>query len=232
MVGTDISLICLLPAQFLGMGPDPLIEGLLGACIRSHRHADLSSALVAPQHIALDGHDTLGLLRHGRVSSNPSSDYTWYGVLSSPPDEKAPCGQVRAGDIVWHDLGESDAKGGGMGLIKDLQEAGQRWLGRKRRAMAYHPSAIPAVPVFPQPEICPECRGPLADPSGQAFLPSFDGAASPSKVCETCCVGYWLEDVGWMNVATVAPVSPRAGRTSHAGVRARSGARRRTTSPR
>jgi hypothetical protein len=120
-----------------------------------------------------------------------------------------------------------------MGVIKDLQEAGQKWLGRKRRAMAYHPSAIPAVPVFPQPEICPECRGPLTDPSGQEFVPSFEGAASPSKVCENCAVGYWLEDVGWMNVAAVVPpVSSRSGRTPHAGARGRAGARRRTTTPR
>jgi hypothetical protein len=118
--------------------------------------------------------------------------------------------------------GESDAKGGGMGVIKDLQEAGQKWLGRKRRAMAYHPSAIPPVPVFPLPEICPECRGPLTDPGGQEFVQSFDGASSPSKVCETCGVGYWLEDVGWMHVATFAvPVGSPLVRTPHASTRGR-----------
>jgi len=116
-----------------------------------------------------------------------------------------------------------------MGVIKDLQEAGQKWLGRKRRAMAYHPSAIPAVPVFPQPEICPECRGSLTDPNEQEFVPSFDGAASPSKVCDACGVGYWLEDVGWMHVATVlVPAPSRPDHLSHAGARSRSSARRRT----
>jgi uncharacterized protein with PIN domain len=75
--------------------------------------------------------------------------------------------------------------------------------------MAYHPSAVPALPVFPLPEICPECRGPLIDPTGQEFSPLFPDAPSPSKVCEACGVGYWLEDIGWMSVATftVAGVS-------------------------
>ena len=116
-----------------------------------------------------------------------------------------------------------------MGVIKDPQKAGQKWLGRKRRAMGYHPSAMPVVPVFPQPEICPECRGSLTDPNEQEFVSSFDGAASPSKVCDACGVGYWLEDVGWMHVATVlVPAPSRPGHLSHAGVRSRSGARRRT----
>ena len=68
--------------------------------------------------------------------------------------------------------------------------------------MAYHPTAIPALPVIPLPEICPECRGPLTDPTGQEFTPLFPEASSPSKVCEACSTGYWLEDIGWMAVAT------------------------------
>jgi hypothetical protein len=120
-----------------------------------------------------------------------------------------------------------------MGVIRDLQSAGQKWLGRKRRAMAYHPSAIPAAPLFPPPEICPECRRALSDPNGQEFIPSFEGAASPSKVCEACGVGYWLEDVGWMHVATVGgPTGSRRGRASHVDARSRSGERRRTATSR
>ena len=89
-----------------------------------------------------------------------------------------------------------------MHVLQELMASMRTWLGRKRRAMAYHPSAIPPVPVFPLPEICPECQGPLTDPNGQDFTPLFRGASSPSKVCETCRVGYWLEDIGWMSVAT------------------------------
>lgn len=89
-----------------------------------------------------------------------------------------------------------------MHVLEELMASMRTWLGRKRRAMAYHPSAIPPVPVFPLPEICPQCQGPLTDPNGQDFTPLFRGASSPSKVCETCRVGYWLEDIGWMSVAT------------------------------
>ena len=103
-----------------------------------------------------------------------------------------------------------------MGAVTQIQARVGHWLGRKRRAMAYHPSAIPALPVFPLPEICPECQGPLTDPNGQDFTPLFPEASNPSKVCEACGIGYWLEDIGWMSVATftVPPVSrPAAPRT-------------------
>ena len=116
---------------------------------------------------------------------------------------------------MFLDLGESDAKGGGMGVLTELRERSAHWLGRKRRAMAYHPSAIPALPVFPLPEICPECQGPLTDPDGQDFVPLFPAASHPSKVCEACGIGYWLEDIGWMSVATFTvpcatrPATPR-----------------------
>jgi hypothetical protein len=89
-----------------------------------------------------------------------------------------------------------------MDVLQELLANVRTWLGRKRRAMAYHPSAIPAVPVFPLPAVCPECQGPLTDPGGQDFTPLFRGASSPSKVCQACAVGYWLEDIGWMRVAT------------------------------
>ena len=97
-----------------------------------------------------------------------------------------------------------------MGTLTHLRATCQSWLGRKRRAMAYHPTAIPALPVIPLPEICPECRGPLTDPTGQDFIPLFPEASSPSKVCEACSTGYWLEDIGWMAVATftVPDISP------------------------
>ena len=97
-----------------------------------------------------------------------------------------------------------------MGTLTHLQANCRNWLGRKRRAMAYHPSAIPALPVLPLPEVCPECRGPLTDPSGQDFTPLFPEASSPSKVCQACSIGYWLEDIGWMAVATytIPDISP------------------------
>ena len=100
-----------------------------------------------------------------------------------------------------------------MGTLTDLRATCLTWLGRKRRAMAYHPTAIPALPVIPLPEICPECRGPLTDPTGQDFTPLFPEASSPSKVCEACRTGYWLEDIGWMAVATftVPDISPTQG---------------------
>jgi hypothetical protein len=122
-------------------------------------------------------------------------------------------------------LGESDAKGGGMGVLTQLQTRSAQWLGRKRRAMAYHPSAIPALPVFPLPEICPECQGPLTDPDGQDFIPLFPEASSPSKVCEACGIGYWLEDIGWMSVATFTV--PRGSRPPANRTRSRRTARSR-----
>ena len=102
-----------------------------------------------------------------------------------------------------------------MGALTQLQARVEHWLGRKRRAMAYYPSAIPALPVLPLPENCPECQGPLTDPNGQDFTPLFPEASHPSKVCEACGIGYWLEDIGWMSVATFTvpsvsrPATPR-----------------------
>ena len=139
---------------------------------------------------------------------------------TSGPLVDAPDGSYRGSG-----LGESDAKGGGMGALTQLRAGLGRWLGRKRRAMAYHPSAIPALPVFPLPEICPECQGPLTDPSGQDFIPLFPAASNPSKVCEACGVGYWLEDIGWMSVATFTvpcvprPATPRSRHRRTAGSR-------------
>ena len=112
-----------------------------------------------------------------------------------------------------------------MGALTQLRSRWGHWLGRKRRAMAYHPSAIPALPVFPLPEICPECQGPLTDPNGQDFIPLFPAASNPSKVCEACGVGYWLEDIGWMSVATFTvpcvprPATPRSRHRRTAGSR-------------
>jgi hypothetical protein len=125
-------------------------------------------------------------------------------------------------------LGASDAKGGEMGALTQVQARWRNWLGGKRRAMAYHPTAVPALPVFPLPEICPECQGPLTDPSGQDFTPLFPEAAHPSKVCASCGVGYWLEDIGWMSVASFpVPDAPPPEARGRLGTRLRRAARAR-----
>jgi uncharacterized protein with PIN domain len=52
--------------------------------------------------------------------------------------------------------------------------------------------------------LCPECGEPLTDRrEGQYFRPTGVPTMEPSKVCETCRVGYWLGNFGWLAVATV-----------------------------
>ena len=57
---------------------------------------------------------------------------------------------------------------------------------------------------FGQDNRCPECGEPLRDPRfGQSFTPMGIPTLEPSKVCETCNVGYWLGKSGWLAVATL-----------------------------
>jgi uncharacterized protein with PIN domain len=51
---------------------------------------------------------------------------------------------------------------------------------------------------------CPGCGEPLREPrDGQTFTPSAIPTIEPSKVCETCAVGYWLGEDGLIAVATL-----------------------------
>ncbi len=64
-------------------------------------------------------------------------------------------------------------------------------------------SQFPISPGERQDPLCPNCGGPLTDPrQGQNFTPIGIPTMEPSKVCETCKVGYWLADPGWLAVAT------------------------------
>ena len=56
VVGTEIPLPSVSPAQRLCVGPDASGQGELGSGTSLHRHADLPTALVAHHHVALDGH--------------------------------------------------------------------------------------------------------------------------------------------------------------------------------
>ncbi len=61
-------------------------------------------------------------------------------------------------------------------------------------------SQIPGLPG----DFCPDCGGPLTEPrEGQHFVPIDIPTMEPSKVCETCKVGYWLAHSGWLAVATI-----------------------------
>lgn len=51
---------------------------------------------------------------------------------------------------------------------------------------------------------CPICGELLTEPrEGQNFTPIEIPTIEPSRVCETCKVGYWLANSGWLAVATL-----------------------------
>ena len=54
------------------------------------------------------------------------------------------------------------------------------------------------------PAYCPACGGSFIDPpDGQSFTPIGIPTLEPSKVCETCKIGYWFAESGWLAVATL-----------------------------
>jgi hypothetical protein len=60
---------------------------------------------------------------------------------------------------------------------------------------------IPSTLASPQDDSCPQCRGPLTEPGDQQFT-QLGATFVPSKVCETCKIGYFMTRVGWVAVAT------------------------------
>jgi hypothetical protein len=65
-------------------------------------------------------------------------------------------------------------------------------------------SKIPSSSDDRQDPMCPTCGEPLTSPQqGQTFTPIEIPTIEPSKVCETCKVGYWLSNAGWLVVATI-----------------------------
>ncbi len=63
---------------------------------------------------------------------------------------------------------------------------------------------IPSSPDEGQDPVCPSCGGPLIHlPAGLHFTPIGIPTIEPSRVCETCKVGYWLGYPGWLAVATL-----------------------------
>jgi len=65
-------------------------------------------------------------------------------------------------------------------------------------------SQIPSKPDVRQEAVCPTCGGLLTGTrEGQNFTPIGIPTMDPSRVCETCKVGYWLANSGWLAVATL-----------------------------
>jgi hypothetical protein len=61
---------------------------------------------------------------------------------------------------------------------------------------------IPRMPASHQDNGCPKCQRALTDPGDQQFTQIGAPTFKPSKICETCKVGYWLSNSGWVAVAT------------------------------
>jgi hypothetical protein len=43
----------------------------------------------------------------------------------------------------------------------------------------------------------------ISPQKGQSFTPINIPTIEPSRVCNTCKVGYWLANTGWLAVATL-----------------------------